>query len=207
MPLLKFTLTNGLNGCLLALLSSIFMRKLILLVCLFMVNKTAFSQGSDFIVIKKNEHTIRTFFNGSIARFRTVSGEWFDGKIVQIMNDSLFFREVIIQQVPTPWGVPRLDTMTTYVRKVHYKDISAIPRRAESFSYIKNGSLLKIIGVGYIGLNLVNSAYQHYAPFGKENLPGLLTATGVFAVGKTMQKLHKPYLAIGKKYAVRYIKA
>jgi hypothetical protein len=183
------------------------MIKMLLVVCLCFGVRDAFTQAGDFIVIRKKDQTIRTFFNGSVMRFSTVNGEWFDGRVVDIKNDSLFFREVVVRQVPTPWGVSRLDTMTTYIRKVHYSDIAAIPRRSESFGYIKNGTLLMIGGAGYMALNTVNSAYQHYPLFGRDNLPGLIAAAGVFAIGKTMHKLHKPYLVIGKKYTVRYIKA
>ncbi len=183
------------------------MIKICVAALLFFCSHASFSQAGDFVVIKKKNQTIRTFFSGSYARFQLLGGEWFNGRIVHIQNDSLFFREVIVQQVPTPWGVTRLDTMTTSVRKVHYNDIIAVPRRKESFTYIKNGSLLMIGGGGFIALNLVNSAHQHYAPFGKDNLQGMLTAAGAFAAGKTMHKLHKPYHTMGKKYKVRYIKA
>lgn len=182
------------------------MQKIIALISLLLIGNAAFSQTGDFIVIKKNNQTVKTFFTGSNARFKTISGQWFDGNIIDIRNDSLFFREVIVQQVPTPWGVPRLDTMTTFVRRIYYKDIIAIPKRSESFTYIKNGVLLMVLGGGYAGLNIINSGYQHYAPFGKDNLPNLLTAAGVFGVGKLMQKRHKPYVQIGGKYSMRYIK-
>ena len=165
------------------------------------------AQQSDFIVIKKKDRPVKTFFRGSMAQFRTVAGGWYNGRIENISNDSIFFREVIVQQVPTPWGVTRLDTMTTFVRKIHYQDIVAIPRSKESFGYIRNGTLFMIGGAGYIGINIVNSAYQKYPPFGRENRPSLLQAAGVFAVGKLLQKTYKKQYIIGKKYNLRYIKA
>lgn len=179
-----------------------------ILVIIFLLNAAiAFSQAGDFVVIKNKNQTVRTFFRGSVAQFQTNTGEWFNGKIVNIQNDSLFFREIIVRQMPTPWGVYRLDTMTTFTRKILFTDIVAIPRKTESFRYIKNGSLLMIGGGGFIGLNLINSIQQRYAPLGKDNLPNLLVAASAFALGKTMQKLRKPYIIMGKKYKVVYIKA
>ncbi len=184
-----------------------FMRQLIIVTIFLLVTSIAFSQAGDFVVIKHKHQSVRTFFIGSLAQFQTNTGEWFNGRIVNIKNDSLFFREVIVRQVPTPWGVTRLDTMTTFTRKIHFSEIVAVPRKAQSFGYIKNGSLFMIGGGGFIGLNLINSIQQRYPPFGKDNLPNLLIAGGVFALGKTMQKLHRPFLTMGKKYKVVYIKA
>ncbi len=62
-------------------------------------------------------------------------------------------------------------------------------------------------GAGYIGLNIINSAYQQYPPFSRDNRPALLQAAGVFTLGKLLQKTHQKQFAIGKKYTLRYIKA
>ena len=96
--------------------------------------------------------------------------------------------------------------MSSYIKKVHYNDIVAIPKKHESFSYIKNGTLFMIGGGGYILLNVVNSAYLHYAVFGKKNLPGILAATGTFGAGYLLKKLHKRYITIGNRYSVEYVK-
>ena len=60
--------------------------------------------------------------------------------------------------------------------------------------------------VGYILLNVINGAYLHYSLTSRRNLEGLATAVVIFVKGKFMHKLHKPFLAIGKKYTVGYIK-
>jgi hypothetical protein len=186
-------------------LSSTFMKKLLLAFTL-LVAFVANAQKGDFITIRKKGQTFKTLFTGSMVHFRSVTGDWYNGRIVDIANDTIFFREVIVQQVPTPWGVSRLDTMTTFIRKIHYHDIAAIPRRETSFGYIKNGSLQMIGGAGYMGLNLINSGIQHYAPFGRENRGQLIAAAGVFAVGKLLHTLRKPFLLIGEKYTLTYVK-
>jgi hypothetical protein len=183
------------------------MRKfIVILLLLFFCISSAKSQAGDFIVIRKNNQNIRTFLKGSLIRFITKAGEPIESKILDIRHDSLFFKEVILQRVGTPWGVGRLDTVATPIRQIHYTEIGAVPRKNEAFSYIKNGSLLMIGSGGYIILNVINGAYMHYPPLGKKNRPGLLAAASVFAVGFLQSKLHKPYLEIGKKYSVEYIK-
>ncbi|TDH23251.1 hypothetical protein EXU57_17405 [Segetibacter sp. 3557_3] len=167
---------------------------------------TLFAQQGDFIVIKKRGRTVKSFFSGAEVSFQMNNGEWFQGKIANIKNDSLFFRQQIVRQVPTPWGVPRLDTMTTGVRRVYFKDIRAIPKKHESFSYVKDGTVFIMAGAGYLLLNVINSAYLHYAVFGDDNLPKVLGATGVLATGLALKKLHKDYIVLGRKYAIDYIK-
>jgi len=183
------------------------MKLLLLLLTILCVHFSAMPQAGDFVLVQKNGRTVKNFFKGANVRFATVGGKWYDARIEKISNDSIFFKEVIIQQVGTSFGVARLDTMTTYMQKVHYRDIVAIPRRKESFSYVKNGTLFMLGGAGYAALNLINSASQAYAPFGRDNLPLLGTAAGVFLVGKVLKKTHRYYLPIGKKYTLRYIRA
>lgn len=181
------------------------MKPLLLPVCFFLFI-TAYAQSSDFIVVKKNGQNFKSFFKGAYATFQINKNEWIASRIADIKNDSIFFREVMVRQVATPWGVPKLDTMTTSLRKIHYHDITAVPRRNESFTFIKDGTLLMMGGGGYMLLNIVNGSYLHYAILGKENLPGLLVATGVFGTGLLLKKLRKPYLLTGKKYRVEYIR-
>jgi hypothetical protein len=169
-----------------------------------MVN--CWAQTGDMIVIKKNEQTIKTFMKGLYASFKTTSGNWVNAYIYDLRNDSIFFKDVIVRQMPTQWGVYRMDTMATVIRGLHYEEIASIPKRNESFSFIKNGTLFMIGGAGYVGLNVVNSAILKYPVLDKRNIPGLVAGAGVFGIGKLMQKLHKNIITVGKKYTLHYIK-
>jgi hypothetical protein len=99
-----------------------------------------------------------------------------------------------------------MDTMATIIRGIHYRDIAAVPKRQESFSYMRNGTFLMIGGAGYVGLNVINSAIVKYPVFAKDNIPRLAAGAGVFGVGKLIQKLHKDVITVGKKYTIHYIK-
>lgn len=182
--------------------------RIVCLLCIAIFSFTIYasSQASDFIVIRKNGVTIKSFLKGAYVKFFVTNGEYIESYITDIRNDSMYFKQIIVRQIGTPWGVPNLDTVATPIRSITYNEIDGIPRLNESFSYIKNGTLPMIGGGGYILLNLVNGAYLRDAPFGKKNLPGMAIATGVFSVGLLMNKLHKPFIKIGKKYSLEYIR-
>jgi hypothetical protein len=164
------------------------------------------AQTGDMIVIKKDGKGVKTFMKGLVATFKTTSGNWVNAQVYDLRNDSIFFKDIIVRQVPTQWGVPRLDTMATVIRGLHYEEISSIPKRAESFSFVRNGTLFMIGGAGYVGLNVVNSAIVPYPLFSKDNTPGLIAGAGVFGLGKLMQKLNKSEITVGKKYTLYYLK-
>lgn len=178
---------------------------LTLLLLLLIVSTEGFSQAGDFISVKKNGRSYTSFYKGAHVRFFTTDGAFVEAFVADIRDDSLFFKPIILRRVGTPWGVTNIDTVATSVKGISYKEVGALPRKNKSFSYIKNGTLLMIGGAGYLLLNLVNGAYLHDPPFGKENLPGMAAATGVFATGFLQSKLHKPIIQMGKKYTVHYI--
>jgi hypothetical protein len=182
------------------------MRNLLLLFFYLLLQYNSIAQTGNMIVIKKGEQRVKTFMKGLTATFRTTTGDWVNATIHDLKNDSIFFKDIIVRQVATQWGVPRMDTMATIIRGMHYQDIAAVPKRRESFSFIRNGTLFMIGGAGYVGLNVINSAILKYPVFDKENLPGLAAGAGIFGVGKLMQKLHKDIITVGKKYTIHYIK-
>ena len=157
-------------------------------------------------MIKHKGQSVKTFMKGLYATFKTTSGGWVNAYVYDLKNDSIFFKDVIVRQVPTQWGVPKMDTMATIIRGLHYQEIASVPKRRESFSFIRNGTLFMIGGAGFVGLNVVNSAILHYPVFDKQNVPGLVAGAGVFGIGKLMQKLHKDVVTVGKKYTIHYIK-
>jgi len=179
------------------------MLKLLFTINFFAASFISFSQ-SDVIIIKKNGRPVKTFFKGSVVDFKTNTGEWFHSTISGIRDDSLFFRELVVRQVMTQFGVTRMDTMTTYTRAIYYKDIVAIPKPRSGLG-IKPETLMMLGGGGYAALNLINSAYLHYAPFGKDNRSKLLPALGVATVGYVISRFRKYHLPIGKKYTLHYV--
>ena len=180
------------------------MKLLIPIIFTFLTLKS-YAQIGDMIAIKKKNRTIQSFYKGAQVSFINTNGEWVNCRVSEVRDDSLFYNDIIIRQTATQWGGLRLDTFTLKKQGIHFSEIAGIPRKKESFTFIKNGSIFMIGGAGYIGLNLVNSVYLKDPPLGKDNLPNLLIASGVFGIGKLMNVLRKPYLRVGKKYSVHYI--
>ncbi len=165
---------------------------------------SAQAQG-DMVVIRKHNQSIKTFMAGSFVTFFTASGEEISANIASIRNDSLFFREVQVRQVMTNFGVPRLDTVATGLRGIHYQEIAALPK-PRKFSQLSIPKLLMVGGAGFVAINLANSIYLNYPPFEKDNFTNnLLPAFGAFVTGFAISKLTSSYYAIGKKYTVQYI--
>lgn len=163
------------------------------------------SAPSDFFQLKKRNRTVKNYFKGSYIRFWFDNGQWVEGSIVKIARDSLWINEQRIQLVAQGFGSV-IDTVTYGAYKLHYKDIYAMPREKEGFSYIKDGTLVQIGSAGYILLNIINGLGKDSPPlFGSQNGPKLAIATGIFLLGTLWHKLHRSELRIGKKYRIQYI--
>lgn len=171
--------------------------------CLFTC-ATAQAQG-DMLVIKKNDISFKTFIAGSYVSFITTNGEAISTNISSIKNDSIFFKELVVRQVMTQFGVPRLDTMASLLRGIHYSEIAAIPK-PRKFSELTVAKLLMVGGAGYLAVNMINSIYLRYPPFAKDNLSNILPAVGAFATGFAVNKLSSRYYIIGKKFSMHYVK-
>ncbi|MEJ7738875.1 MAG: hypothetical protein WKF97_15735 [Chitinophagaceae bacterium] len=175
---------------------------------LVLISQTAFSQGSDFITVKKrNNRTLRSYFPGAVIRCQTVYGNYISGSVHAVRNDSVFVKEYDIRAVPTPWGVSKIDTLGTFIIGFHYKDIDmVIFENRASFGFIRNGALLIIGGLGYGMLNVLNGRYLDQPIGDAENRKSLAVAFGVAGAGYMMNRLHKFNNRNGKKYRVEYVR-
>jgi len=172
------------------------MNRPVLLIVFVLLSVTAFSQQqpSDFIVVKKkNNRTIKTFFPGLPITLEMVNSAWVDGYITAIRNDSVFVKEYDIRSVPTIWGVNMLDTAGSFIVAVYHKDIKRIivNNRPPAFSYMTDGTILMIGGIGYALLNVVNGAYLHEPITSKENIKSLGIALGMAGAGFALKKITK----------------
>src|SRR4051794_28143999 len=80
---------------------------------------------TDFVVLKKNDRTLKTMFAGSQLSFST-SLRNYSGRIDAVNKDSIYLLEYDVRQVPTNLGVYILDTVATYHSAIYYKDILKI---------------------------------------------------------------------------------
>ncbi|PWT96045.1 MAG: hypothetical protein C5B52_16665 [Bacteroidetes bacterium] len=174
-----------------------------ILLCIFTILLLNYceAQTSDFLVLKKNGTTIKTYMKGSAIDFIHKNGSRIAGTITKIVNDSIYLMWYDVRMATTYWGTQVQDTVTKNEMRFHYNEIGAFPRPSQSFEFVRNGDLFMIAGVGYAFLHTVNGLIQH-----TEINPAVVgVSLGVAAVGFTMKKLRKYTFPIGKKYTLDYI--
>ena len=170
----------------------------------------------DFFVLKKHDQTIETFFEDSHITFQFNNGDWITGIITKIQNDSFYFKQEIIH-----YYAMGTDTQYYSGYKLALKDIHAVPRAnfsynyrgdniqltygRQSFIYVKNGLIFKLLGGGYAALNLFNNLTENDPPFAKKNIAPLSIAAAVYLIGVVLHRSYKPVLVLGKKYHLEYI--
>ena len=166
-----------------------------------------FSQASDFIVVKKHDRTVKSYFPGLPIALQTTSFSWVNGWITAIRNDSIFIKEYDVRQVPTIWGTTTTDTAGTYIVGVHYKEIERIEfnEKGGGFGFVTNGAIFMIGGLGYAFLNVVNGQYLHESITDSKNMTSLGIALGVAAAGFILNRISH---AKNKKwrYAIEYVR-
>jgi len=172
----------------------------------FLFYLNCFSQPSDFIILKKDQRTLKSFFAGSHIAFETDRGIYL-GQITLVKNDSLFINQYDIRQVPTNLGVYMLDTVATYRLAFNYKEIIKIEnQKTKGFNWASSGGsllgggvLITVVGLGtWI---FAKPGTQYHAS------PALVIGGAALAgVGYLLLKSNGAYFSIGKKYQLEYIK-
>lgn len=160
---------------------------------------------SDILVLKEKERNIKFWTKGNPILFQFSNTQWITGYIKDIRNDSLLINQYITRQLPNQFGVFSLDTMWLGLLQLHVNEIRGMPSARRGSSVFTNGALLQTGSGAYVLINMFNSLYRGDAVFGKDNLPGLGIAAGVFLLGKLQQWRHKDFLLLGKKYRLEII--
>ena len=182
------------------------MRNTLLFLIVIFVYHAGISQPSDFIILKKDQHTIKSFFAGTNISFRTSDGDY-AGEITAVKKDSLFINQYDIRQVPTNLGVYVIDTVATYRLAVNYRDIIKIENlkrkgfdwTASGGSLFGGGILITAVGLGTWIFTKPGTQY-HASP--------VLVASGaaLAGIGYLLLRSHSNKYSIGKKYKLEYIK-
>ncbi len=159
---------------------------------------------NDFIILKKKDHTLKTFYTGTPISF-TTSLRYFSGRINSIEKDSVFLSEYDIRQIPTSIGVYIVDTVATYHTAIYYKDILKIQNNKKGFdlsgsgaSLLGGGILITAIGLGtWI---FTKPGDQYHAS------PKLVIGAAILGgIGYLLLKTDRNNFPIGKKYRLDYI--
>lgn len=182
------------------------MKNFLLCLLLFFFSHYCFSQQSDFILLKKNQHTVKTFFAGSPISFETDRG-FFSGKIRAIEKDSIYLIEYDIRQVPSRLGVFITDTISAYNFSFNYKEILQIEKeKRRGFDWSASGASLFGGGILLTTIGLATWVFtkpgtQYYAS------PYLVAGSAALAgIGYLLMRSRSGTAVIGKKYHLEYIR-
>lgn len=168
------------------------------------VSAASLGQSADFVVLKKKNKTIETFYSGTHISFTTGSGAFINALINGIKNDTLYLQEFIIRYQPTTIGTYIIDTLGSYHYKYHYNQVAAIGRK-EKTNFNNRGSGAALLSGGIV-LTLA-SGVVYIADRSKFSLPLLLASAGLGTLGYFWAKGKKNggAMIIGKKYRLLYM--
>ena len=178
------------------------MKKLLIIpFCIF--TYLTFAQASDFILLKKRNITIATYFSGGTISFTTNTGAFMEANILRIKNDTLFLKEYIVKLAMTQLGVYILDTLGSYLHSYHYKEIFSIAKTGRHFDVGASGAAL--MGGGIL-ITLASGVV--FLADNKKFSPELLVAgIALGGLGYILSKQGGKGMVLGKKYKLEYIQA
>jgi hypothetical protein len=155
------------------------------------ISYLSFSQSSDIInVTRRNGRHLKSFFAGSAITFQTTRGNYVNGIIKSIKNDSLFVKTYVMGRYMTQYGFTVIDTANVFTNGFSYKEISHIKLDTKKSFFRKNlGGLLIAGGAGYAALNIINKASSKEPIGSKENLKNLGTAGAAISLGLLINKI------------------
>jgi hypothetical protein len=172
-----------------------------LIIIFFLLPVTTKAQ-SDFIILKKKNKTVKTFYAGTHIEFTSVNGGHRDAQITQIKKDSIYLQEFLVQMVPSTLGYFIVDTVGSFRYVYYYKDIKLFGKENKHFNVRGSGAAL--LGGGAL-LALGNGVV--YLVDRKKFSPTLLYASvGLAGLGYLMSKAGSKGIVVGKKhYRLQYM--
>jgi hypothetical protein len=188
------------------------MKQALLFILLVSLAEATLSQSSDFIVLKKrNNRTLKTYYPGAFISAVTYNGFSINGFIKDIRHDSIIILQQERQLKPTEFGAT-LDTMS-YTIGIDYHNIKAFHftsqytwGRKRGFAQITVPRLMKIGGVAFLVLELVNTGYRKESISADNKLLPLGIAAGIAATGFAITYFQNRSDKVGGKYKVVYVK-
>jgi hypothetical protein len=168
----------------------------------------AFAQtgANSVLLLKKGEKTISKYFSGNSIAFSTKDGMQVSGVISRITLDSIFLINYNIRRLQRADGGIIFDTASRYNLMFSLGNIGSFPvYKQKGKNILTDGSLLMLGGGAYLVLNIFNTTREGNPPFGEENLPNVLWATGAVATGFLIKKLWPKKMVIGHKYYIKIL--
>ena len=180
------------------------MKKIYLPLLLILLCNCSQAQN-DFFIFKKGSKTLVEYFKDSYIHCLLANGQWADGNIKSIHNDSFFIQEFQVNYLPTIWHTLMPDTAMLGVRSLSIKDIYGFVHEDHSLAHVRSGKIFQVAGAAYVFLNVVNGIAYKQTIFGSSNIGRLGAGVGLFLLGKILQLTFHPVAVIGKKYHIQYM--
>ena len=188
------------------------MKQILLFILLVSITEASLSQSSDFIVLKKrNNRTLKTYYPGAFISAITYNDFSINGFIKEIRNDSVIILQQQRQLVGTEFGTS-VDTVS-YTIGVDYHEIRAFHYtsqytwgRKRGFVEVTVPRLMKYGGIGFLVLELFNTAYRKESITADNKMVSLGIAAGVAATGFAITYFQNKADKAGGKYKVVYVK-
>jgi len=174
----------------------------LLIICLLLTLQ-GYSQSADFISLKKNSRTVKSYYAGSQIEFVSASGAYRNAMIERIANDTLHLREYIVSRVPTQLGFYIIDTLGSYHYAYHYRDIARFGKKQTGFNI--QGSGYALLGGGI--LLTVASGVVYLVDRSKFSPELMIASAGLGIAGYFLTRVGRKGIVIGKHgYRVEYIR-
>lgn len=177
------------------------MTKCIFLLLLFFSNGL-YAQPADFILLKKKNKTIHSYYSGSQIEFVTTDGVYKNALINKIAHDTIFLQEYLARTVQTGLGFYVTDTAGSFRYAYDYHQIKIIGKKEKGFNVRGSGNAL--LGGGII-LTLASGVV--YLADREKFSPALMIASaGLGLVGFLMTRSGSKGMVIGKNnYRLEYL--
>lgn len=170
-----------------------------LFLCLALSGALGADAQNGFLLLRKNNQTVFTYFPGTEIGFTTARGVHHAGKIMSIRNDSLLLKVYSVFASPDFSG--RTDTLTKYYLPLPVSDIAYIDRTGRRFNWQASGAAL--LGGGTL---LVLAGGVSWLADREKFSPALLGASALLAAtGYLLMKKGNRPIRLGKKYILQYV--
>ena len=165
----------------------------------------AASAQNDVLLFQKKGKTKHTFFNGRYISLQTRQGNFADGIITRIQQDTVYLRHFEIMRNATEYGGIYFDTVFRYTTAIHYKDIGALFSMKDLTNRVRNGTILMIAGAGVLALGAINGLYRGEPPRDWYEPASFITAGALTGLGILMRRSARNKTVIGKKYTLKIL--
>jgi hypothetical protein len=164
------------------------------------------AQGGKLLLLKDRGVVIRSFTEGNYINFEFSNSQWLTGYIDWIRDDSIQINQFALQGSVTMFGTYAQDTLKLGRLVLHINEIKAFAKDRGRFrSVFTNGAVLKTGGIGYVGLNIINSVIDGDPVFEKNNIPKIAGGITAWLAGVLVKRSIPDYRPIGKRFSVEIL--